>query len=143
MRAIILVFTLFLFAGCGSITIQDREVCADLGAVIYQGTVIGAQCAHTLTSANRTVTKTQWDIERIGWMCMNSKDYTSIETEIEQACQLMKCDYQTATALTQALTRMRKLRDLGQWAKTHHKPEVGPKPLVTPAVPNDVVRTHP
>ena len=99
--------------------------------MIYQGNLIGAQCAHTLTPANRTVLKSAWDIERVGWLCMDSQAYTDIETEIQQACVQSKCDYQTQLALNRALERIKSLSALADKARKHKKiTDLGPKPKI-------------
>lgn len=89
---------------CGHVTVFDTEVCADLGSA-------GGHCAHTLTDATRDIPKPQWDIERVGYLCMNSTSFNDIETAVDQLCTTTGlCDYQTREALNLAFFRIKSLK---------------------------------
>lgn len=82
-----------LCVGCGHVVIHDKEFCGDLG-------VVGAHCAHTLTPETRDVSKENWDKERIGNICVNSRGWTDTETSIDQFCTTTDlCDYETQQAV--------------------------------------------
>jgi hypothetical protein len=76
-------------SGCGHVTVKDKEACADLG-------VAGAACTTTFTSQRRNISKSNWDRERVGWICMRSNDYSDGEDAIDELCRTTNlCDYET------------------------------------------------
>jgi hypothetical protein len=54
-------------------------VCADKG-------YLGAKCAYTRSGAESSKTKTQWDKERVGYFCLDAKDYGKYQKFISDAC---------------------------------------------------------
>ncbi len=113
-----------LEVGCGHITIYDREVCVDVGAIEFpkgSGQIVGARCAHTLTKQTRNVPKAQWDQERIGQFVMNSQAYTDVETVSDQFCAAYPgiCDYETRAAMQTTLTQVKPLYLLSKKVKRH------------------------
>ena len=96
-----LLFIVVVFSGCGTVTVYDQEVCGDLGQA-------GAHCAHTLTNQTRDISKANWDIERVGYLCMNSQSFTDQETAVDEFCNNNQslCDYQTRVALQTSLHRI-------------------------------------
>lgn len=82
------------------IKIYDREYCADLGPE-------GAECVHTLLKKKRSVSKPQWDIERIGMMCSDSRVFTDTETVIDTVCSRFPCDFQERQKVDAVLTKIR------------------------------------
>lgn len=96
----LLLITSFIAAtSCGHVTVYNRRVYGDLGAY-------GAHYAETLTNKTGDVSKAQWDRIRVGMLCMDSQAYTDAETAIDQACVLLKCDYQTRESLRQGFARV-------------------------------------
>jgi hypothetical protein len=104
--------------GCASypklpLQIFDKEVCANLGDIVYQGQHIGARCKHTLTEGVRNVPLEQWREKKaaeggsIGLLCMNSQAFEDAETVIDQACQYVTCEYKTREAIKAAFARLR------------------------------------
>ena len=78
-------------SACGSVTVFDKEVCADLG-------VAGGHCAFTLAKPpkRRDIPKAVWDKERIGWMCMRPEDFSDAEDAIDSLCRSSNlCNYET------------------------------------------------
>lgn len=104
------------------IDVYDKEVCANLGDIVYQGVHIGARCKHTLTDKARTVPLLQWRNKKaieggsIGLLCMDSQAFADVETAIEQACQFISCDYKTREALQAALARVAPIAKLAKKA---------------------------
>lgn len=54
-------------------------MCADKGA-------LGATCAWTRSGTDRNLSFLQWQKERIGWFCMDAKDFGKYQKFIEDAC---------------------------------------------------------
>lgn len=90
-----LIALLSVTVSCGSVTVFDKEVCADLG-------VAGAHCARTLADPpkRRDIEKAKWDSERIGWMCMRAEDFSDAEDAIDSLCRTSNlCNYETKEQL--------------------------------------------
>lgn len=64
--------------GCSQI-IPNAEVCADKGW-------LGAKCAFTRAGPETRKTKVQWDKERVGWFCMDAKNYGKYQKFVTDAC---------------------------------------------------------
>jgi gas vesicle protein len=80
-------------------------VCGDLGP-------FGAHCAHTLTEQKRDIPKEQWDVERIGYLCMDAEGFNDTETAIDQFCETSKlCDYVTRQEIKKTMARIRQVAD--------------------------------
>lgn len=100
---LLLALLLTAIVSCGTITVYDKEVCADLGE-------IGADCTTTITGKSRELSKAQWDSIRTGYFCMDSRGYTDTETAIDQFCNAYNvCDYKTREQLQATAKRLRKL----------------------------------
>ena len=116
---------LLVLSACNSITVYDRQVCADLGAVIFQGHIIGAHCDNVLTSAPVNIPLDEWNSMRVGRLSFNSQGFNDDETAIQQACAILTCNYEQRTKIDLAVARMRKLKEIGERAKLH---QVKPPP---------------
>lgn len=64
--------------GCTSV-VPNAEVCADKG-------MLGAKCAFTRNGKERSMTKPQWDRTRVGWFCMDGKDFSKYQLFIQKTC---------------------------------------------------------
>lgn len=106
----LLIVSFAALSGCGTLTVYNKTVCADLGKY-------GAHCAETLTDKKFDVPKAEWDRARIGYLCMDSQSFTDTETTIDQACVELKCTYKTREQLRQAINRFNAVRDLALKAK--------------------------
>ena len=90
-----------VLTGCDTVTIQDVEVCGDLGQ-------FGAHCAMTLTDGQRDIPKKAWDKERLGMLCLTSQSFNDTETVIDQFCAAYPgtCSYETQVQLHESLVRV-------------------------------------
>ncbi len=100
---------LMLFTGaivsCSSVTIYDKEVCADLGPY-------GAECAHTYTEGRRSIPKAEWDKMRVGGFWMSSEAFTDTETSIDQLCTTTNvCSYETKELIKRAKKNLQPLHE--------------------------------
>lgn len=59
--------------------IPNAEVCADKG-------VLGAKCAYTRNGPDSKYSKANWDKVRVGWFCLNAKDYGKYQNFVQDAC---------------------------------------------------------
>ena len=98
----LLIGSCLALTSCAHVKVYNRRVYGDLG-------VYGAHWAETLTDATGDVDKESWDKLRVGMLCMDSQAYTNVETALDQACVLVKCDYQTMEALHATFIKMRRL----------------------------------
>ena len=89
-------------SSCENLPVYNTRVYVDLGPS-------GSHYAETLTNATGDIPKTGWDQLRVGMLCMSSESFNDIETEIDQACQLVTCTYQTRESLRLAFNRIRPL----------------------------------
>ena len=84
---ILWVILCIFLASCKSVLIQDTEVCGDKGP-------LGATCFHTNTTDHRDIDKTQWDLDRVGQLCVTADGFTIWKTALEQLCHETKnCVY--------------------------------------------------
>ena len=79
----VLSFILLFFSGCAKVSIYDKQVCGDLGEY-------GARCNNTLVSKPVDLTKEEWDIKRVGWMCVDSTAFNDTETALDQLCTVTR-----------------------------------------------------
>ena len=107
--------SLFLsLASCAHTKIYDKEVCGDLG-------MDGAHCNHTLQQKPRDIPKPQWDLERVGWMCMDSEGYNDTETAIDQLCNSSaKCDYVMRQKIEDLKVRLRDIAETAKMARAKY-----------------------
>lgn len=78
-RLSLFIYLLFaLLCSCRQV-VPNAEVCADKGW-------LGAKCAFTLRGPERQIRKPDWDKERVGYFCMDAKNYGKYQSFIEQAC---------------------------------------------------------
>lgn len=111
--AMLLITLLSVTVSCGSVTVKDKQVCADLG-------IAGAECAHTLITNRQPLTKTQWDKQRVGWMCMSSGDFSDSEDSIDELCKTTSlCGYETQDQIAQVKDKMSPLLQKGKAAMKH------------------------
>jgi hypothetical protein len=80
-----------LCTSCG-VNIKDKSFYVDLGPQ-------GAVTVNFLTPGSRFVSKSNWDLLRMGMFCMSPKDLGSFKTEIEKLCSVTQCDYEMTSAL--------------------------------------------
>lgn len=112
---LLLIASFIALNSCGTISVYDREVCADLGEV-------GAYCRHTLVDKKRDISKDKWDEVRVGMLCMNSQAYTDAETAIDQFCTAYGvCDYKTREELRQSFARVGRVARKAKAAKDKRK----------------------
>jgi hypothetical protein len=98
--AMLLIGSLSAIVSCGHVTVKDKEVCADLGGA-------GAECAHTYIVKRRSLTKPQWDRERVGYMCMRSDSFSDGEDSLDELCRNTNlCDYETQDQINAFKARM-------------------------------------
>ncbi len=64
--------------GC-SVIIPNVEVCADKG-------ILGAKCAFTRKGEERSMSKMEWDKERVGYFCLDAKSFGKYQKFIGDAC---------------------------------------------------------
>jgi len=95
---------LFLITGCSHLDVFDVNACGDLGPD-------GAHCAHTLTSVKTDIPKAQWDITRVGWMCMDAADFNNTETALDQACVWIKCTYKQQQQMETMKANLRNVKE--------------------------------
>ncbi len=89
------VLALVLISACSSLTIKDFTFCTI--APDEQGSV----CDGFLTNHQTSLTENEWiALSNTGWFAVSADDYAQIKTEIEQACTLVKCSYETTQAAT-------------------------------------------
>ncbi len=115
-----LIASLLLLSNCGTLdprlTVYDKEVCSYLGDVVYQGVHIAAHCKHTLTSDTRNVTVLDWTTKPViqgggvEMLCINSQGFADSESDIDQACQILQCDYKQRESLLATAAVIRQLR---------------------------------
>lgn len=76
--SLFILLTLALLCSCTAV-IPNAEVCADKGA-------LGAKCAFTRSGVEQSKKKVQWDRERVGWFCMDAKNYGKYQKFISDVC---------------------------------------------------------
>ncbi len=110
-RAMLSAVWLIGIVSCAHVIVYDSEVCGDLG-------LYGASCAHTLIDKPRNITKSQWDKERVGMLCMDSTAFNDAETAIDQFCTAYKvCDYKMRGQLQDAFVRLLPVVERARHAK--------------------------
>lgn len=81
-------FALTSSLGCTKISINDAEVCGDMGKK-------GAACFRMLSDASRDVAKPQWDTERFGMLCTKSDNFANWKASILKLCDETKlCSFE-------------------------------------------------
>lgn len=86
-------------------------MCADLG-------VYGAHCAHTYITSRRDIIKREWDLQRVGYMCMKADDFSDAEDSIDELCRISNlCDYATKDQIQRFKARMLPLLDSARISK--------------------------
>ena len=100
MLKLLLMLLLTVIVSCKTLDVKDAEFCGNLGED-------GAHCNHTLVQAPRDLTADEWKIQSIGWLCMDSQDFTNTETALDQACQLLQCTYEEKQTLDAMKIRIR------------------------------------
>lgn len=99
--AMLLIVSLSAIVSCGHVTVKDKEACADLG-------VAGAACTTTFSSQRRNLSKSTWDRERVGWICMRSNDYSDGEDALDELCRTTNlCNYETQQKVQTLKSNMR------------------------------------
>lgn len=83
MRLAILLFSISLLSGCGSVKIHDDLWCADAGR-------FGAECFHALSGKPVSLDKFQWDKLRVGQICSATdspgEGYKNLKAALEKLC---------------------------------------------------------
>jgi len=103
LHAMLLIGLSSAIVSCGHVTVKDKEACADLGTA-------GAACTTTFTSQRRNISKSNWDRERVGWICMRSNDYSDAEDAIDELCRTTNlCNYETQQKVETLKTNMRRI----------------------------------
>lgn len=72
-------FVLALLTSSCTQTVPNAQVCADKG-------ILGAKCAFTRNGPESKLAKLQWDRTRVGWFCMDARDFGKYQKFIEDAC---------------------------------------------------------
>ncbi len=97
------IFCATMLQGCKDVVITDQEWCGDMGPD-------GATCFHTLSSAERGLSKAEWDGYRFGQLCTTSKFFADNKKVIEQLCHSSgECSFESMEAFI-AKTQRRKGR---------------------------------
>lgn len=119
---LLIVLSSAIVSGCGHVTVKDKEACADLG-------VAGAACTTTFTSQRRKVSKSNWDRERVGWICMRASDYSDGEDSLDELCRTTNlCDYETQQKVETLKTNMRPIVRKAKSARRAAFMSVNPPP---------------
>lgn len=88
----LIVWALLTLSSCAQIEIKDHVAYGDKGA-------FGATAVHTLFTSipPKPIEKTDWDILRIGMVCMAVADLSEIQQSVDELCTAHKnaCDYDT------------------------------------------------
>lgn len=105
-----LILLIFLGACSSSLTVYDKEVCVDLDKD-------GAHCHNTYVSKSRDIPKPQWDIERVGQLCMGPTAYSDTEKALDEVCVKLKCTYEQHQILEQIKMNMRDLSVIAKMAR--------------------------
>lgn len=109
-----------IVSACSHVTVKDKEVCADMGPY-------GAHCAHTYIEDKRDIPKADWDVERVGWMCTLSDDFSDTEDSIDELCRITeKCDYETKEKIKKFKEHMKPLVDEAQGIRSFLLQDVKP-----------------
>lgn len=99
------ILSILIISSCGHIQIKDAEWCGDLGQE-------GATCFHTISDANRDLTKAEWDIERFGQVCTTADSFANWKEAILKFCYLTKkCTYDAKQQIIQFNDKVQKFAE--------------------------------
>lgn len=82
-RLLSLILFPILLVNCG-VVLKDTEWCGDKGQ-------LGASCFHTISDGHRWVGPNEWDKERFGDVCTDSKNFAEWKKDILQLCSQCNC----------------------------------------------------
>ncbi len=72
-----------LLSSCGTMSIPDVEVCADMKTA-------GAYCYTTLSNRERSVDPNDWEDERFGKLVISAKDWGEVKKAMQKGCKIAK-----------------------------------------------------
>lgn len=98
------IYGLLYVTSCSQLTIHDMVVCA-----IVPGQS-GAVCDGYLTNHQTILTQGEWMALSEGWLAISPDDWSNLKVELSDACEKLKCNYETQQAMAAAFVKMEVLK---------------------------------